>query len=88
MELLEQIIGFVATPHAVAAFSVFVNVVLWRAFREESKSKDELYEQYVGKLVEIVGDYHEFAHTLDRYVEAQSSKVEARGDIDEDRAGA
>lgn len=89
--ILTEVIGFVATPHAVAAFSVIVNIVLWRAFREEAKGKDDLYEKYVGSLVEIVGDYHDFAHTLDRYVEAQVSRREGRDEersVDEDRAGA
>ena len=69
-----DIIQAVTTPGAVAAFSVAANVVLWRAYQKESKSKDDLYEKYVGSLVEIVGDYHEFAHTLERYVEVQTAR--------------
>lgn len=89
--IFTPIIEAVTTPGAVAAFSVIVNIILWRAFRKESQEKDDLYEKYVGSLVEIVGDYHEFAHTLDRYVEAQTARRqsnEAERSVDADRDGA
>lgn len=89
--IFTPIIQAVTTPGAVAAFSVIVNIILWRAYQKESHSKDELYEKYVGSLVEIVGDYHDFAHTLDRYVEAQTARRkndEAERSVDADRDGA
>ena len=89
--IFTPIIEAVTTPGAVAAFSVIVNIILWRAFRKESIAKDELYEKYLASLVEIVGDYHEFAHTLDRYVEAQTARrqsAEAQRSVDADREGA
>ena len=75
--LFEQIGSFIATPYSVATFSVVVNVVLWRAYQKESGAKDELYEKFLASVTEIIGDYHDFAHTLDRYVERQ---VEARAE--------
>lgn len=86
--VLTEVIGFVATPHAVAAFSVIVNVVLWRAFRQEAKEKDVLYERYIASHAEIIGDYHEFAHALERYVEVQSARRDEAQRIDADREGA
>lgn len=89
--LLTQIIGFVATPHAVAAFSVIVNIVLWRALQKALAEKDGLYDRFIAVVVEIIGDYHEFAHTLDRYVEAQAGRRESAEEdrrVDVDRAGA
>lgn len=75
MSLFTEIVGFVATPHAVAAFSVIVNIVLWRALNKESVAKDSLYEKYLTSLVEIISDYHEFAHTIDAYVETQRARA-------------
>ena len=80
--LFEQIGGFIATPYSVATFSVIVNIVLWRAYQKESGAKDDLYEKFVGTVTEIIGDYHDFAHTLDRYVEHQVQAREAARSLD------
>lgn len=88
--LFEQIGQFVATPYSVATFSVIVNIVLWRALQAESTAKDNLYERHVETVVEIIGDYHDFAHTLDEFVEVakQAEEARARGDVDEGRSTA
>ena len=85
MDMVTEIIAFVATPHALAAVSIIVNIVLWRALQAESLAKDKLYERYVETVTEIIGDYHDFAHTLDEYVDVarKSEDRTAPPDVDQ-----
>lgn len=84
MDMVTEIIAFVATPHALAAVSIIVNIVLWRALQAESLAKDKLYERYVETVTEIIGDYHDFAHTIDEYVDVarKSEDRTAPPDVD------
>lgn len=55
-----------STAGVVGALSIIALTFVWREWRKDAAAKDALYESYVTRLVEIIGDYHDFAHVLDR----------------------
>lgn len=62
----------------VGTLSVISTVVLWGALREAEKAKEKLYERHTKELSRIVGQHHEFAHELERFVEAFNRAQEKR----------
>lgn len=59
----------------LGALAIIALLAVWREWRKEAAAKDALYEKYVNRVSEIVGDYHEFAHTIDRWVDHEEEQA-------------
>lgn len=77
----------VDTAGIIGAFTSVALVFIWREWRKEAAAKDALYAAYIDRLVGLIGDYHEFAHSLERYVQIREAEARGRGTSGKD-AGA
>lgn len=63
----------------LGALAIVALIVVWREWRKDAAAKDALYEKYTSHVSEIIGDYHEFAHTIDRWVDYEEEKERLEG---------
>lgn len=71
------------TAGVVGGLAIVALIFVWREWRKEAQQKDELYERQLQRETEILGDYHDFAHVLERLSEAYEGRA-TREDVARD----